>query len=108
MIKLGHNLTEPLAKQIQFMMMTKIRPLLPNAECLTESTLGFMERLSEVRAVNKKHYQVRAYYDLLRFMKGQGLTQSSFDSTSVIQKLLCDNSLADYESSDRDGVKKTT
>ena len=63
----------PLAKQIQFMASTKIQPLLPNEMCLSEATNGFMERLSEVRAINKKHVQVRAYYDLLRFMKNQGV-----------------------------------
>lgn len=45
----------PLAKQIQFMASTKIEPLLPNEMSLTEATNGFMERLSEVRAINKKH-----------------------------------------------------
>ena len=66
------------------MMSNTIDPMLPNAASLAEATDGFMERLSEVRALNKKHIQVRAYYDLLRFMKGQGLTQSSFNSSQNI------------------------
>ena len=32
-----------------------VRPLLPQAESLADATAGFMERLSEVRALNKKH-----------------------------------------------------
>ena len=59
-----------------------VKPLLPNANSLAESTANWMERMSDVRAVNKKNIQVRAYYDLLRFMKVQGLTQSSFNSSA--------------------------
>lgn len=77
-----------------------IEPLLPNDLCLTEATDGFMERLSEVRAINKKHVQVKAYYDLLRFMKSQGVVQSSFDSTAKIQQLLVDIKMADYSTTE--------
>ena len=61
--------TSALAKQISFMVQHTLVPMLPNDQSLTYATDGFMERLSEVRAINKKHVQVRAYYDLLRFMK---------------------------------------
>ena len=61
------------------MVANTLGPLIPNQGSLDEAVNGFMERLSEVRALNKKHIQVRAYYDLLRFMKSQGLTYSSFD-----------------------------
>lgn len=45
----------PLAKQIAFMSANTVRPLLPNQASLADATEGFMERLSEVRAINKKH-----------------------------------------------------
>lgn len=32
-----------------------------------------MERLEEVRAMNKKYLQKKAFYDLLRYMKDEGL-----------------------------------
>ena len=40
---------------------------------------------------------MRAYYDLLRFMKAQGLTYSSFNSSDHIQKLLINNPLFEYK-----------
>jgi hypothetical protein len=32
-----------------------------------------MERMQEVRALNKKYLQKKAFYDLLKFMKDEGL-----------------------------------
>jgi hypothetical protein len=32
-----------------------------------------MERMSEVRALNKKYLQKKAFFDLLKFMKDEGL-----------------------------------
>lgn len=32
-----------------------------------------MERLQEVRALNKKYLQKKAFYDLLKFLKDEGL-----------------------------------
>jgi len=34
---------------------------------------GLFERLKTVRDLDKKHFQRRAFMDLLRFMKDQGL-----------------------------------
>jgi len=34
---------------------------------------GFMERMQDVRALNKKYLQKKAFYDLLKFMKDEGL-----------------------------------
>ena len=86
-----------LARQIAFMVSNTIRPMLPNEESLTDQTMGFMERLSEVRAINKKNIQVRAYYDLLRFMKASGLTYSSYNLSQEIQQSLIDNVLFEYD-----------
>jgi len=43
--------------------------------CLTiqNAIAGFMERMQDVRALNKKYLQKKAFYDLLKFMKDEGL-----------------------------------
>ncbi len=38
-----------------------------------------MERLQDVRALNKKYLQKKAFYDLLKFMKDEGL-RSNFQT----------------------------
>lgn len=65
-------------KSLQFLEETKIWRGWPTAQVFEDAMGGFFERLADVRAVNKKHIQKRAYYDLLRYFKDQGIrsTQS--------------------------------
>lgn len=74
-----------IVKQLAFMAKTKIIPSLPYTGNIQESVNMFMERLVEVRALNKKHIQKKAFYDLHRYMKGEGL-RSNFQAE--IQPLL--------------------
>lgn len=52
---------------------------------------GFFERLADVRAVNKKHIQKRAFYDLLRYFKNQGIRSTTSED---IQSLLIQHKIA--------------
>ena len=75
-----------------FLHETRLKPLLPSNTTLVDVTNSFMERLQEVRAANKKFIQVRAFYDLLKYMKTQGLRTST--STALdrdIQQRLIDS-----------------
>ena len=68
--------------------------MFPTNASLVEAINGFMERLQDVRAADKKHIQVRAYYDLLKYMKVQGLRTSA--STALdrdIQQKIIDNKM---------------
>lgn len=62
-----------IVQQLSFFEKTKILPYWPAWNSLEETIGGFMERLGEVRAINKKYLQKKAFYDLLSFMKGEGL-----------------------------------
>ena len=45
-----------------------------------------MERMQDVRALNKKYLQKKAFYDLLKFMKDEGLRsnfQTEFQSLLI-------------------------
>ena len=56
-------------KSLAFLEERKIRNVWPLSTNLDSAMNGFFERLADVRAINKKHIQKRAYYDLLRFFK---------------------------------------
>ena len=61
--------TSALLKQLRFLEETRIWNLWPTAQTFEDTMTGFFERLADVRAVNKKYIQKRAYYDLLRYFK---------------------------------------
>jgi hypothetical protein len=56
-------------KSLQFLEETKVWRGWPSAGVFEDAMAGFFERLADVRAINKKHIQKRAYYDLLRYFK---------------------------------------
>jgi hypothetical protein len=56
-------------KSLQFLEETKVWRGWPSANVFEDAMAGFFERLADVRAINKKHIQKRAYYDLLRYFK---------------------------------------
>lgn len=60
-------------RQLIFFEKTHIVAKWPDSACLEGSMGGLFERLKVVRDLNKKHLQRRAFIDLLKFMKDQGL-----------------------------------
>ena len=60
-------------KQLQFFEKRQIEQKWPDALALEDVMKGLFERLKVVRDIDKKHFQRRAYMDLLRFMKDSGL-----------------------------------
>ena len=62
-----------LQKQLAFLHETRLKPLLPCHDGISDAIEGFMERLKDVRDSNKKFIQIKAFYDLLRYMKQQGI-----------------------------------
>ena len=58
-----------LKKQLAFLHESRLKPLFPSHDGVCDAIEGFMERLKDVRASNKKFIQVKAFYDLLRYMK---------------------------------------
>lgn len=60
-------------KQLEFLEQSRIFTCWPDATSVTQSISGFFERLQEVREINKKNIQKRAYYDLLKYLKDQGM-----------------------------------
>ena len=57
-----------------------LEPKWPDCLSLENMISSLFERLKIVRDVNKKHIQRRAFIDLLKFMKEQGL-QHNFQSS---------------------------
>ena len=60
-------------KQLQFFEKKQIEQKWPEALALENVMLGLFERLKAVRDLDKKHFQRRAFVDLLKFMKDAGL-----------------------------------
>jgi hypothetical protein len=56
-----------------------LEPKWPDCLSIENMISGLFERLKIVRDINKKHIQRRAFIDLLKFMKEQGL-QHNFQS----------------------------
>ncbi len=50
-----------------------LEPKWPDCLSIENVISGLFERLKIVRDINKKHIQRRAFIDLLKFMKDQGL-----------------------------------
>ena len=66
-------------KQLSFLENTKVLPFWPSCLTVQNAIAGFFERLQDVRALNKKYLQKKAFYDLLKFMKDEGL-RSNFQT----------------------------
>lgn len=79
-------------KSLQFLEETRIRSVWPTATVFEEAMGGFFERLADVRAVNKKHIQKRAFYDLLRYFKSQGIRSTVSED---VQSLLIESKVVD-------------
>ena len=60
-------------KQLQFFEKRQIEQKWPDALALENVMSGLFDRLKVVRDIDKKHFQRRAFMDLLRFMKDSGL-----------------------------------
>ena len=60
-------------KQLQFFEKRQIEQKWPDALALENVMQGLFERLKVVRDIDKKHFQRRAFIDLLKFMKDSGL-----------------------------------
>jgi len=60
-------------KMLQFLEVEKIIPYWPSCTNLQEVIDIFMARMIDVRALNKKNVQKRAFYDLMSYMKDEGL-----------------------------------
>lgn len=78
-------------RSLQFLEETRIKSVWPTAQVFEDSMAGFFERLADVRAVNKKHIQKRAFYDLLRYFKNQGIRSTTSED---IQSLLIQHKIA--------------
>jgi len=68
----------------------------PDASVLEDTMDGLFERLQMVRDLDKKHLQRRAFIDLQKFMKGQGLLQNFQDK---LQPFILESKLVDTKSS---------
>lgn len=53
----------------------------PDHQSLEDAMEGMFQRLKEVRDIDKKHVQRRAFIDLLKFMKDQGLRANFLGKT---------------------------
>lgn len=53
-----------------------LEPKWPDCMAVENMTSVLFERLKIVREINKKHIQRRAFIDLLKYMKEQGLTHN--------------------------------
>lgn len=60
-------------RQLDFFEKKHIEAKWPDAGSLEYVMGGLFERLKTVRDLDKKHFQRKAFMDLLRFMKDQGL-----------------------------------
>lgn len=60
-------------KQLQFFEKRQIEQKWPDVLALESVMSGLFDRLKVVRDIDKKHFQRRAFMDLLRFMKDSGL-----------------------------------
>jgi len=63
----------PLLKQLDFFEKNHIEAKWPDARSLEYVMSGMFERLKIVRDLDKKHFQRRAFIDLLKFLKDEGL-----------------------------------
>lgn len=69
----------PTLKQFEYFAKVNVRAKWPDHLTLEPVTAGFFGRLKTVRDLDKKHIQRRALIDLLKFMRGQGLSISFQD-----------------------------
>ena len=60
-------------RRLEFFEKKHIESKWPDASSLESVMAGMFERLKAVRDLNKKHLQRRAFIDLFKFMKDQGL-----------------------------------
>jgi chaperonin cofactor prefoldin len=60
-------------RRLEFFEKTQIESKWPDHSSLESVMAGMFERLKAVRDLNKKHLQRRAFIDLFKFMKDQGL-----------------------------------
>ena len=60
-------------RQLDFFEKQHIEAKWPDADSLEYVMAGMFERLKVVRDLDKKHFQRKAFMDLLRFMKDEGL-----------------------------------
>jgi hypothetical protein len=60
-------------KMLTFLESDKIMPFWPSCNNIQEAVDVFMTRMADVRALNKKNPQKRAFYDLMTYMKDEGL-----------------------------------
>ena len=70
---LGGNRRPTTLRQLDFFEKQHIEAKWPDASSLEYMLAGMFERLKIVRDLDKKHFQRRAFIDLLKFMKDQGL-----------------------------------
>jgi hypothetical protein len=67
--KAGEQHQSTLLRQLAFFEKTQIEPMWPESNSLEYTMDGLFDRLKQVRDVDKKHVQRRAYIDLQKFMK---------------------------------------
>jgi hypothetical protein len=60
-------------KQLDFFWRNQVELKWPDVNSLQFTMEGMFDRLKHVRDLNKKNFQRRAFIDLLKFMKDQGL-----------------------------------
>ena len=72
--KSAENGSNGILKQLSYFEKTQLEPLWPESLSLEWTMDGLFDRLKLVRDVDKKHVQRRAFIDLLKFMKDQGLS----------------------------------
>lgn len=63
-------------RQMSLLERRSFEPKWPDALAVEDMTAVLFERLKVVRDVNKRHIQRRAFIDLLKYMKEQGLTHN--------------------------------
>eukprot|EP00347_Sterkiella_histriomuscorum_P024492 403330924 len=74
-------------KQLQFIEKKYLEQKYPDSHSIEFTMLDIFERLKTVRDLNKKHIQRRAFIDLLKYLKDQGL-QQNFQSKQMSHMLI--------------------
>mmetsp|Transcript_29535 Transcript_29535/g.44960 ORF Transcript_29535/g.44960 Transcript_29535/m.44960 type:complete len:312 (+) Transcript_29535:10293-11228(+) len=86
-----------MVKQLDYFLKTQIAPRWPDVLCLESTMAGMFDRLKSVRDINKKNFQRRAFIDLLKFMKDQGLRPNFQDK---LQPHLLKSKLVEVDASE--------